>query len=132
MGIPYQSFYAAAKFALEGLSESIRMELAPQNIGVVCVEPGNIRTDIGEHRLLCETQSVHYTKAFAAACDVINETVQDGGPPEEVAEVVYRVVRAKRPRLRYTAGKGAASTMLLFSILPYRIIEHIMRRYYRQ
>jgi NAD(P)-dependent dehydrogenase (short-subunit alcohol dehydrogenase family) len=131
IGLPFQSYYCAAKFALEGLAESLRLELLSQNIRVVIVEPGNIKTDIGDHRLLCETKSPHYKEGYAAACEVINRTVEEAGPPEDVARVVANVVRAKRPALRYPAGKGALSTALVQKLLPQGLFERIMRGYYR-
>ncbi len=130
IGIPYQSFYCASKFALEGLSEALRLELYSQNIRVAVVEPGDIRTDIGDHRLLCETQSPHYKAGFAAACDVINRSVGGAGPPEDVARVVLDVIRSRNPRLRYVAGKGAASTSLLARLLPHGLVERLIRRHY--
>jgi NAD(P)-dependent dehydrogenase (short-subunit alcohol dehydrogenase family) len=130
IGIPYQTFYCASKFALEGLSEALRLELYSQNIRVVVVEPGDIRTDIGDHRLLCEAKSPHYEKGYAAACNVINRSVGSAGPPEDVARVVLGVIRAKNPKLRYVAGKGAASTSLLVRILPKRLVERLIRRHY--
>ena len=130
IGIPYQTFYCASKFALEGLSEALRLELYSQNIRVVIVEPGDIRTDIGDHRLLCEAEIPEYRPGFAAACEAINRSVGGAGPPEDVARVVLGVIRAKNPRTRYVAGKGAASTSLLMRVLPKRLVERLIRNHY--
>jgi NAD(P)-dependent dehydrogenase (short-subunit alcohol dehydrogenase family) len=130
IGIPYQTYYCASKFALEGLSEALRLELFSQNIRVAIVEPGDIRTDIGNHRLLCEAAIPEYRTGFAAACDTINRSVGNAGPPEDVARVVCDVIRAKNPRLRYAAGKGAASTSFLMRWLPARLVERLIRRHY--
>ncbi len=130
IGIPYQSFYCASKFALEGLSEALRLELFSQNIRVVVVEPGDIRTDIGDHRLICEARMPHYKAGFAAACEAINRSVGGAGPPRDVARVVLGVIRARNPGLRYVAGKGAASTSLLVRLLPRRLVERLIRRHY--
>lgn len=130
IGIPYQTYYCASKFALEGLSEALRLELFSQNIRVVIVEPGDISTNIGDHRLLCEAAMPEYRKGFAAACDAINRSVGGAGPPEDVARVVRSVIRSKNPRTRYVAGKGAASTSLLMRLLPKRLVERLIRRHY--
>jgi NAD(P)-dependent dehydrogenase (short-subunit alcohol dehydrogenase family) len=130
IGIPYQTFYCASKFALEGLSEALRLELFSQNIRVVIVEPGDIRTDIGEHRLLCEAAIPEYRAGYAAACAAIDRSVGGAGPPEDVARVVYDVIRAKKPRTRYVAGKGAASTSLLMKLLPKGLVERLIRGHY--
>ncbi len=130
IGIPYQTFYCASKFALEGLSEALRLELFSQNIRVVVVEPGDIRTDIGEHRLMCDAQMPHNKAGFAAACEAINRSVGNAGPPRDVARVVLGVIRAKNPKLRYVAGKGAASTSFLVKLLPRRLVERLIRDHY--
>ena len=129
IGVPYQTFYCASKFALEGLSEALRLELFSQNIRVVVVEPGDIKTDIGDHRLLCEAAIPQYKAGFAAACEAINRSVGKAGPPEDVARVVLSVIRAKNPRLRYVAGKGAVSTSFLVRLLPRRLVERLIRRH---
>jgi len=130
LGIPYQTFYCASKFALEGLSEALRLELFSQDISVVILEPGDIRTDIGDHRLLCEAAMPEYQKGLAATCETINRSVGGAGPPEDVARVVLRVIRTRNPRTRYAAGKGAVSTSLLARFLPKRLVETLIRRHY--
>jgi len=130
IGVPYQTYYCASKFALEGLSEALRLELHSQNIRVVIVEPGDIKTDIGDHRLLCEAAIPEYRPGFTAACKAINRSVGGAGPPEDVARVVLSVIGAKNPGLRYAAGKGAASTGLLVRLLPKRLVEWLIRRHY--
>ncbi len=130
IGVPYQTYYCASKFALEGLSEALRLELFSQNIRVVVVEPGDINTDIGDHRLLCDAAMPEYRTGFTAACEAINRSMGQAGPPEDVARVVLDVVNARNPRMRYVAGKGAASTNFLVRLLPKRLVERLIRRHY--
>ncbi len=134
VGIPFQSFYAASKYALEGWTESIRMELSPQKISVVLVEPGDIKTNIADHHLVCETNSPHYSDPFRNTCRVIRGNVDSAGSPEDVAKVVYRVIkrhkRGKKPKIRYPAGKGAAINAFLLKFVPDVFKEIILTRYY--
>lgn len=130
VGIPFQSFYASSKFALEGLTESIRMELAPQKINVVLVEPGDIKTDIASHHLLTEAKMPQYTGAYKNVVDVVRGNVKDAGPPEDVARVVYKVIKAKNLRIRYPAGKGARSSAVALKLVPQRLREYILKGYY--
>ncbi len=130
VGIPFQSFYASSKFALEGLTESIRMELAPQNIRVVLVEPGDIKTDIASHHLITEAKTDHYAVAYKNVVDVVRGNVKNAGPPEDVAKVVYKVIRTKSPRIRYPAGKGAVSSYIALKLVPQRLKEYILKGYY--
>jgi len=130
VGIPFQSFYASAKYALEGLTESIRMELLQQNIKVVLVEPGDIKTDIASHHLITETNSPHYADVFKNVVDVVRGNVKNAGPPEEVAKVVYKVINTKNPRTRYPAGKGAVINSIALKLFPQRLRESILKGYY--
>ncbi|MBN1571652.1 MAG: SDR family oxidoreductase [Deltaproteobacteria bacterium] len=130
VGIPFQSFYASSKFALEGLTESIRMELFHQNIGVVLVEPGDIKTDIASHHLITEAKTDQYTKPYKNVVDVVRGNVKNAGPPEDVARVVYKVIKTRSPRIRYPAGKGAVSSYIALKLVPQRLREYILKGYY--
>ena len=134
VGIPFQSFYAASKYALEGWTESIRMELSSQKISVALVEPGDIKTNIAEHHIVCETNSPHYSDQFRNACRVIRGNVDSAGPPEDVAKVIYKVIkrhkRGKKPKIRYPAGKGAKINAFLLKFVPDVFREIILMRYY--
>src|ERR1700759_3251829 len=63
VAIPYQSMYSASKFALEGFSESLRMEVRPFGIRVVIIEPGDHKTAITENRRMAETSGSAYSTA---------------------------------------------------------------------
>lgn len=134
VGIPFQAFYAASKYALEGWTESIRMEFSPQKISVVLVQPGDIKTNISKHHLICETNSPHYSDPFRNACRVIRGNVDNAGPPEDVAKVIYKVIKrhekGKKPKIRYPAGKGAAINAFLLKFVPDVFREIILTRYY--
>lgn len=130
VGIPFQSFYASSKFALEGLTESIRMELFHQNIKVVLVEPGDIKTDIASHHLITKAKMPEYAGAYKKVVDVVRGNVKNAGPPEDVAKVVYKVIRTKNPRIRYPAGKGAVSSYIALKLVPQRLREYILKGYY--
>lgn len=132
MGIPFQSYYVASKFALEGFCESIRMELRNQGIRVVVIEPGNIKTEINRNRKVVEKVAPHYQKEYAAARGVIEKTVEDAEPPENIARLIYDLIRKKKPKLRYPAGKGAGAISFAVRHFPQRTFEKILLKYYRQ
>jgi NAD(P)-dependent dehydrogenase (short-subunit alcohol dehydrogenase family) len=131
VGVPFQSYYCASKYALEGFSESIRMELGPQGIRVVLVQPGDIKTEIAQHHLICDSGSALYGEAYRTVCEVVRGNVAHACPPEEVARVVYRVIKGSHPKMRYPAGSGASFTALLLRMVPQRIREFVLKRYYR-
>lgn len=107
IGLPFQGLYSASKFALEGMTEALRMEVKHLGIDVVLIEPGDIRTDFTENR-----RPVAATMSTSAYADQYRETIsrveddeRHGSPPTRVAHVVWRVIRARNPKPRYIAGR---------------------------
>ena len=130
VGVPFQSYYVASKFALEGWSEAARMELKTQGIDLVIVEPGDIKTDIASHHLLCGSDSPNYKEPYEIVCRSVRGNVSHAGPPEDVAKVVYAVIGKKRPGVRYPAGKGAKMLSILLTLVPDRLVERLVVKSY--
>lgn len=106
MGIPFQGVYSASKFALEGLSEALRIEVRPSGIRVVLVEPGDLRTSFtaNRRRVKAWTADSPYAARAQKALSVMEHDEQSGPPPEIVARLVARIIRANNPRLRWVTG----------------------------
>jgi NAD(P)-dependent dehydrogenase (short-subunit alcohol dehydrogenase family) len=134
VSLPFQAFYSASKFALEGMTEALRMEVRPFGIHVVLVEPGDTRTCFTANRrktegALCEHSP--YRSAFDEAMGVVENEEQAGVDPGPVAKVVARVVRAGAPSLRYTVGPTMQRLApLIRGVLPYSVYETLMRKHY--
>jgi NAD(P)-dependent dehydrogenase (short-subunit alcohol dehydrogenase family) len=133
IAIPFQSFYSASKFALEGFTEALRLEVRPFGIHVVLIEPGDHRTSFTQNR-----RSTRGSSAGSAYHDRFQRSIarmaadEQGGPsPEGIARLLHKVVNHPRPRLRYTAGPPAQrAAVWLKRLLPYALIEKIMRDHY--
>ena len=131
IAIPYQSMYSASKFALEGLSESLRMEVRPFGIKVVIIEPGDHKTAITENRTAMSGGADAYKASFQAALARTAHDEQSGPGPEQVARLLYRIVDTRDPRLRYTIGPAQQrAAVWLKRLLPYSITEYSMRTYF--
>jgi NAD(P)-dependent dehydrogenase (short-subunit alcohol dehydrogenase family) len=94
IAISYQTLYSASKFALEGMTESLRPEVQPFGIRVVIIEPADTKTAITQNRRM-------------AVADALKRTAEDkqGGPrPDAVARLLWRIVNTRHPRLRYIVG----------------------------
>jgi NAD(P)-dependent dehydrogenase (short-subunit alcohol dehydrogenase family) len=133
LAIPYQSMYSASKFALEGLSEALRMEVRPFGIRVVIIEPGDHKTALTENRQFAETLDAAgaYGPSFAAALRKTAHDEQSGPGPEQIARLLHRIVNRRHPRLRYTIGPAPQrAAVWLKRVLPYSILEYSMRTYY--
>ncbi len=133
---PFGAWYHATKFAVEGLSDSLRLELEPFGIRVIIIEPGGIRSEwsgISRDNLLRYSGSGPY-KTYAEAharllggADASSLT----SPPEAVARIVSRALRARRPRPRYPAAGGAGPILMLRKILPDRLFDRALRLMFR-
>jgi NAD(P)-dependent dehydrogenase (short-subunit alcohol dehydrogenase family) len=129
---PLGSWYHATKFAVEGLSDCLRMELAPFGIHVIVVEPGAIKTEwggIAQEGMLkysgagaYREQADLHARMFAAA-----DKSNMASPPEVVAETIARAVRARRPRTRYAIGGGAKTILALRRFTSDRGFDWLMR-----
>jgi NAD(P)-dependent dehydrogenase (short-subunit alcohol dehydrogenase family) len=125
IALPFQAFYSASKYALEGYAEGLAYEVEPFKIHVTLVEPGNIRTDFtaSRHTIGEEPDGV-YTAAAAKAITLMEKDEDNGAPPETAAVVIERVLEAKRPRRRVSVGKvGERIGIPAKRLLPHRIFE---------
>ncbi len=126
VGIPFQSFYSASKFAMEGYGESLAYEVEPFGIQVTLVEPGNVRTDFTQSRRDVEVPEGDdaYRAATAKALGTMIEDEANGVPPDDVAVAVQRVLEAKRPPRRVSVGKFDERIGIMGKrLLPYRLFE---------
>lgn len=120
MGGPYQAPYCATKFAIEGLSESLRYELARFNVLVKLIEPGGIRTDFSGRSLTVATNDV-YASSIDKAMAIAEKYVDSLPGPEKVAKVIYRAATDNSRRLRYRAKPGAF--LFVKTVLPDRAMR---------
>jgi NAD(P)-dependent dehydrogenase (short-subunit alcohol dehydrogenase family) len=107
MAFPYSSSYIATKFAVEGLSESLRFELAPFNIRVKVIEPGGINTDFGT-RSMQTAVSDPYRAGMTRMMGMFAKLNAKLPQPEPVAKAIYRAATDTGNRLRYPAKSGGA------------------------
>jgi NAD(P)-dependent dehydrogenase (short-subunit alcohol dehydrogenase family) len=133
IALPYQGVYSASKFALEGLSEALRMEVEPFGIEVVLIEPADCRTGFTAARRQVEAAATSvYRDDFAASLAVIEADEDHGADPRVVARRLDRVMNTASPRLRYMAGAPTERlAVLLKRILPYRWFAPIIHGHYR-
>lgn len=128
--------YHASKFALEAISDTMRIELAPWGIEVVAVEPGKIATPIWStssttsDRVLGDNQDramALYGEQILAARDSASKAERNGLLPIEVARVIGRALAASRPKTRYLVGTDAKVAGKLIARLPDRTRDRLLR-----
>jgi NAD(P)-dependent dehydrogenase (short-subunit alcohol dehydrogenase family) len=132
IAIPYQSLYSASKFALEGMSESLRLEVRRFGIRVVIVEPGDTKTEITQNRKVAEAAtSQQVYRSFPTALKRTASDEQNGPGPEGVTRLLGRILNTPNPRLRYTVGPPAQrAAVWMKRLLPNAVLEYGMRKYY--
>jgi NAD(P)-dependent dehydrogenase (short-subunit alcohol dehydrogenase family) len=127
VALPFQAFYSASKFAMEGYGEALAYEVVPFGIEVTLVEPGNVRTDFTANRrdaVALEGEDP-YREAATRAVTKMEEDEANGVEPDAVAVVVQRVLEARRPPRRASVGKmGERVGIMAKRLLPYRAFEH--------
>jgi NAD(P)-dependent dehydrogenase (short-subunit alcohol dehydrogenase family) len=129
VGLPFEAYYSASKFALEGFGESLAYEVAPFGITVTLLQPANVATDF-RWRLCAEadTEGV-YATAAAKALGITKRNLANGVPPDHVAAVVQRLLESRRPPRRRSAGKvRERSGAITKRILPFRLWEAASRK----
>jgi NAD(P)-dependent dehydrogenase (short-subunit alcohol dehydrogenase family) len=132
---PLGAWYHATKFAVEGFSDSLRLELAPYGIRVVIVEPGPIRTEwntIARDNLV-ETS---WGTAYEDQAEGVRRRMESGdrpamsSGPDVVARKIVKAATAGRPRTRYPVGRGAGTIVTSRRFLPDRAFDALISRLY--
>jgi len=133
---PLGAWYHATKFAVEGFSDSLRMEVAPFGIHVVIVEPGAIATEwagISADNLQDASAGTAYADQARTMARLLRaaDASRLASGPQVVAEAIGRAVTRRRPRPRYAVGGGARTILALRRALPDRALDVVLRRVYR-
>lgn len=134
IALPFQGFYCASKYALEGLTESLRMEVKPYGIQVVLIEPGDFKTQISANRIIvaASTEDSDYTVRQRAAGDVITKNEQDGANPRKLAVLLGKIVVQEQVRARYLVGMYSQKMVIWIKrILPTSLFEKLIMRHYK-
>ncbi|HTT55070.1 MAG TPA: oxidoreductase [Streptosporangiaceae bacterium] len=131
---PLGDWYHAAKFAVEGLSDSLRVELRPFGIDVIIIEPGGIRTEwgaISAQKLRQASAGTAYQKQAETMAAVLESLGPLASPPSVVADTIARAATARRPRTRYLTGRGARAAVTARQVLPDRAFDAVISSGYQ-
>lgn len=126
---PFNAFYASTKHAIEGYSESLDHEVRAFGIRVVLVEPGVTRTSFEENLTRADQPLPIYASERARSENLMRKWVEEGDAPQVVADTVVKAATAKKPKLRYSAGKQSGQVRALRRYLPERVIDGILRKF---
>lgn len=134
MGLPYQGIYSAGKFAIEGFSEALRMEVKAFNIKVVVINPGDFHTSNTANRrgFLAPTgEGDPYQSQFAKTLSIIENDESKGWAPEILAKKLVKIVACKNPKQRYVIASFEQKLAVIIKyILPGKLFSKILRDHY--
>jgi len=134
MGLPFQGFYSASKYAVEGLSEALRMELKPFHINVIALQPGDFLTNFtANRRILLHTHAgSQYESQFLKTLATIEKDEQSGLAPDYLARKLTRILVRKNPSHHYIIATFEQKlAVLLKRILPEAWFSHMLSSHYK-
>lgn len=130
MVFPMGGVYHATKFAVEALSDALRMELAAHGVSVSVLEPGAIRTRFGEtatRRLPVSARSP-WANVYDSAIAVLARYEEWAAPPSAVSSALAHAIESTRPRARYVAPRYNRLGLMLHAWLPTWVADAAFRR----
>jgi len=133
MGAPYQAYYSASKFALEGLAESLRLEARDFGVEVCVLTPIGFRTAFGQRRsVISGSDSGPYRRRLDAALGAMSRDEAEGSSPLLAAKAVYKALGSRRMPRRIWAGGGSQAVLAaLKPVLPARLYDRLRRGHFR-
>ncbi|MBN2519691.1 MAG: SDR family oxidoreductase [Bacteroidales bacterium] len=133
MGLPFQGMYSATKFAIEGLSESLRYELKNTGIKIVLINPGDFKTNFTDNRKITQKSKTGlYSEQFTKTLQVIENDERNGANPIKIAKKINNIINKKSPKMRYLIGKpGQIIFAKLKGLLPSKIFMSIIGSHYK-
>jgi NAD(P)-dependent dehydrogenase (short-subunit alcohol dehydrogenase family) len=135
MGLPFQAFYSAGKFAIEGFSEALRMEVRQFKIKIVLINPGDFHTNNSANRrnFLAPTDSSDpYNEQYLKTLAIIEKDEANGWEPKVLARKLVRIVECKNPHQKYIiASFEQKLAVALKYILPGKLFGMILEDHYK-
>ncbi|OXM82924.1 SDR family oxidoreductase [Paenibacillus rigui] len=131
MAFPGYAPYSTSKFAVEGFSEALRLEMKPFGVQVVLVEPGAYRTDIWHKGFesISAPEASPYRVLLKKVLDYSRQTSETAPDPGEVARRIAAILGSSRPKLRYISGKGVKLAVWGRTLLPWSWYEAVVLRF---
>jgi NAD(P)-dependent dehydrogenase (short-subunit alcohol dehydrogenase family) len=129
VAFPGLSPYVASKHAIEGWSESLRLEMQPFGVKVVLIEPGSYKTNIWSTGKQVAEESLHSHSPYQVYMQSIEKYIAEGensfGDPKDVARKIAEIATMGNPDIRYPIGRGVKATIFLKNFLPWGLWEKI-------
>jgi len=132
--IPFQGFYSASKYALESMSDAMRMELRPFGIRVVLLEPGDFKTGFTDSRVFSAEagDGSVYRESCLRAVAVMESDERNGADPRQLASLLGKIIANPSPRNRYPVGAfGQRWAVAARRVVPSALLDRALSAIYR-
>lgn len=133
MGLPYRGIYSASKGALELITEALRMEVKSFGIHITNVAPGDFATNIAAGRFHAPlVKGSAYEIPYGNTLKMMDEHVDSGSNPNEMAEAIYAIIQNPNPKIHYKIGAFMQKfSIVLKRILPDKMYEKLLMKHYK-
>lgn len=133
LGLPFQGFYSASKFAIEGYCEALRMEVRQFGINVVVIEPGDFHTGFtGKRSKVDSKEAIEAYPSYQRSMSSAEKDEMTGLTPQYLAGKIVRIVEKKNPRCRYMiATPVQKSSVILKKIMPDMLFSKMIAWFYK-
>jgi NAD(P)-dependent dehydrogenase (short-subunit alcohol dehydrogenase family) len=134
--VPFTGIYAISKFAIMGLTNALRFELAPFGIQVTSIEPGAMDTPMtADHQANLEKtwsrmpQHVQalYRPVLGPTLAAMRDGLEKSDPPEVLAELILKALQAKKMKMRYAGGRGTSALVAMYNVLGENLAESVIK-----
>lgn len=129
VGLPMGSWYHASKFALEGLSDSLRNEVRQFGVDVIVIEPGGTKSEmvtIGGNDLMRVSGNTAYKNLAVSLQKMYAQMEQNAVEPVVIAKLIRKGMEARQPKARYVGGTMAKPMLVLRRLLPDRLFDKML------
>lgn len=133
MGLPYRSVYSASKGALELITEGLRMEVKGFGVTITNIAPGDFATNIAAGRYHAPlVKGSPYETPYGNTLNMMNNHVDGGSNPLEMAEAVYSIMKDPNPKVHYKVGAFMQKfSIVLKRLLPDKVYEKLLMNHYK-
>lgn len=133
MGLPYRGIYSASKGALELVTEALRMETKQFGVQITNVAPGDFATNIAAGRYHAPViEGSAYQKVYSKVLKTMNDHVDSGGNPQQMAKAIYQIIETEKPKIHYKVGAFMQKfSIILKRVLPDKMYEKMLMNHYK-
>ena len=130
LGLPFWGTYCASKSSFNIIAESLNIELKKYNIDVVNIAPGDYKTEISSNRVDRPENASPYYDEYINVINSVNSKMAHGRDPNEIAELVSKIINKKNPKINYLVGGFLEKKITLKSLFPDKIFQKIIMKLY--